>query len=177
MARTTDRIGSALVSKGIDTPIGRLTLIGNDDGLAAILWPDDDPTRVPLAVTAEDDRHPVLIETARQLQEYFDGKRKAFDLELNFIGREFQNRVWRALLGIPFGETRSYRDIARELGNPNATRAVRAANGKNPIGIVAPCHRVVGASGALTGFAGGLETKEQLLTREGALPAAAKARG
>src|SRR5215831_4950999 len=161
-ARAADRF----VCKRVDSPIGGLVLVGNDDGLAAILWARDDPKRVRLNIVAEDEGCPVLVETARQLDEYFAGTRKVFDVTLNFIGTEFQNRVWDALLRIPFGETRSYGQIARELGNPRATRAVGAANGKNPIAIIAPCHRVIGASGALRGFAGGLKAKDTLLALE-----------
>src|SRR6185437_17104518 len=102
-----------------------------------------------------------------QLGEYFAGKRRKFDVELDFAGTDFQKKVWRALLAIPFGETRSYGEIATQLGNPKAMRAVGAANGKNPISIIAPCHRVIGASGQLTGFAGGLEAKAHLLGLEG----------
>lgn len=160
------RAAERFVCKKVDSPIGGLVLVGNDDGLAAILWANDNPRRVRLNVVAEDDRCPVLVETARQLEEYFAGRRHAFDVKLNFIGTPFQNQVWRALLRIPFGETRSYGQIARELGNPRATRAVGAANGKNPIAIIAPCHRVIGASGGLRGFAGGLKAKETLLALE-----------
>ena len=160
------RAAESFVCKKVDSPIGRLVLVGHDDGLAAILWARDNPKRVRLNIVAEDERHPVLVETARQLDEYFAGTRRTFDVKLNFIGTEFQNRVWGALLRIPFGETRSYGQIARELGNARATRAVGAANGRNPIAIIAPCHRVIGASGALTGFAGGLEAKDTLLALE-----------
>ena len=163
------RSAEPFVCKRVESPVGGLVLVGNDDGLAAILWAHDDPKRVRLNIVAEDERCPVLVETARQLEEYFAGTRQAFDVKLNFIGTEFQNRVWSALLRIPFGETRSYGQIARELGNPRATRAVGAANGKNPIAIIAPCHRLVGASGALTGFAGGLKAKDTLLALEKAV--------
>ncbi len=149
------------------SPVGELTLIASDRGLAAILWEDDDPLRVRLAPRSEDAAHPVLVETARQLGEYFAGTRQAFDLPLDFHGTAFQQRVWEQLLAIPFGQTRSYGQIARALGQPTASRAVGAANGKNPISIVAPCHRVIGASGALTGFAGGLVAKQRLLALEG----------
>jgi methylated-DNA-[protein]-cysteine S-methyltransferase len=100
------------------------------------------------------------------LHEYFAGTRNHFELELDFAGTVFQKQVWQALLTIPFGETRSYSQIARQIGNPTAVRAVGAANGRNPISIIAPCHRVIGASGTLTGFAGGLEAKQYLLTLE-----------
>jgi methylated-DNA-[protein]-cysteine S-methyltransferase len=111
----------------------------------------------------------VLLETERQLKEYFAGKRQAFELELDFAGTPFQRRVWAALLSIPYGETRSYGEIARQIGDPRAVRAVGAANGKNPISIVAPCHRVIGATGELRGFAGGLQTKARLLALEAAI--------
>jgi len=102
----------------------------------------------------------------QQLAEYFDGSRKQFDLPLDFEGTIFQKSVWAALLRIPYGETRTYAQIAIEIGNPNATRAVGAANGKNPLSIIVPCHRVIGSSGGLTGFAGGLGIKRQLLDLE-----------
>ena len=140
--------------------------MASDKGLAAILWENDDPRRVRLGPTTEDKTHPILLESEKQLNEYFAGKRKSFSLRLDFKGTEFQQRVWRALLAIPFGETRSYGQLAIQLGNPKAMRAVGAANGRNPIAIVAPCHRVIGASGQLTGFAGGLEAKAHLLSLE-----------
>jgi methylated-DNA-[protein]-cysteine S-methyltransferase len=157
------------VYKIAPTPVGPLTLVGSDRGLAAILWEDDRPGRVRLNIVAEAADHPVLAETERQLGDYFAGRRKVFDLPLDFNGTAFQTRVWAELLKIPFGETRSYAEIARALGAPKAVRAVGAANGRNPISIVAPCHRVVGSSGALTGFAGGLETKARLLAHEAAV--------
>jgi methylated-DNA-[protein]-cysteine S-methyltransferase len=149
------------------TPVGELKLVANDSRLAAILWENDKPGRVRLGPMREAPDNPILMRTAQQLREYFAGTRNRFDLDLDFAGTEFQKKVWAALLTIPFGETRSYSEIARQIGNPSAVRAVGAANGKNPISIVAPCHRVIGASGKLTGFAGGLEAKEQLLTLEG----------
>ena len=110
--------------------------------------------------------HPVLLDTERELAEYFAGKRKTFSVPLDMRGTSFQKNVWHALLAIPFGETRSYGQLAKQLGSPQAMRAVGAANGRNPISIVVPCHRVIGSSGKLTGFAGGLETKAWLLTLE-----------
>ena len=150
------------------SPVGKLKLVASDKGLAAILWENDREDRVKLGAMIEQPDHPVLAETKRQLGEYFAGRRTAFDLPLDFHGTDFQKSVWAALLRIPFGETRSYAEIARELGRPTASRAVGAANGKNPISIVAPCHRVIGTNGALTGFAGGLEGKAFLLKLEGA---------
>jgi methylated-DNA-[protein]-cysteine S-methyltransferase len=107
-----------------------------------------------------------LLETEKQLSEYFAAKRQSFDLPLDFSGTDFQKQVWQALLQIPFGETRSYKDIALQIGNLKAVRAVGAANGKNPISIIVPCHRVVGANGKLVGFAGGLDNKDILLKLE-----------
>jgi methylated-DNA-[protein]-cysteine S-methyltransferase len=156
------------VYKVVDSPVGWLTLVATDDGLAAILWENDRPGRVRLDLVAADDRHPVLVETERQLKEYFAGQRHTFELQLDLTGTAFQRQVWDALLTIPFGETRSYAEIAKQIGNPDAVRAVGAANGRNPVSIVAPCHRVIGSTGKLTGFAGGLETKAQLLALEGA---------
>jgi len=156
------------VFKVVASPVGLLTLVASSDGLAAILWENDDPRRVRLNLVARDEDHPILLQAERQLEEYFSGRRKAFDLKLDFAGTEFQKKVWRALLTIPFGETRSYAQIARQIGSPKAVRAVGAANGRNPVSIVAPCHRVVGSTGKLTGFAGGLETKAHLLGLEGA---------
>ncbi|KKW92834.1 MULTISPECIES: methylated-DNA--[protein]-cysteine S-methyltransferase [Sphingobium] len=151
------------------SPVGELTLVANERGLAAVLWENDDPMRVRLEPRAEAVEHDVLDEAVRQLGEYFAGRRKAFDLPLDFKGTDFQKSVWAALLTIPFGETRSYADIAIQIGKPSACRAVGAANGRNPISIIAPCHRVVGANGALTGFAGGLQAKQYLLGLEGGL--------
>jgi len=154
------------VYKRIASPVGNLTLAATDDGLAAILWENDRPGRVPLRAAAEENGHPVLVETERQLNEYFAGRRTRFDLKLDVSGTAFQRTVWNALLAIPFGETRSYAQIARQIGNPTAARAVGAANSRNPVSIVTPCHRVVGSSGALTGFAGGLDVKAHLLALE-----------
>jgi methylated-DNA-[protein]-cysteine S-methyltransferase len=157
----------ALARSTMISPVGELTLIASDAGLVAVLWENDDPARVRLGEVQDRADHPVLARTAAQLAEYFAGERRAFDLPLDFRGTDFQKSVWAQLLTIPFGETRSYGELARALGNPTANRAVGAANGRNPISIIAPCHRVVGASGSLTGFAGGLETKAFLLKLEG----------
>jgi len=154
------------VYKIMKSPVGDLKLVASDRGLAAILWEDDNPKRVRLNIVGEDRRHPVLAETERQLTEYFAGARKSFTVPLDFSGTDFQKSVWQALLKIPFGQTRSYGEIAKSLGNPKAMRAVGAANGRNPISIIAPCHRVIGAAGQLTGFAGGLDVKARLLGLE-----------
>jgi methylated-DNA-[protein]-cysteine S-methyltransferase len=155
--------------KDVPSAIGGLRLVASDDGLAAVLWEKEktDAKRVPLNVVGEDNDHPILVQTERELGEYFSGQRKKFDVEMDFAGTDFQNKVWEALLSIPFGETRTYGEIARQIGNPKGVRAVGGASNKNPIAIIAPCHRVVGASGDLTGFAGGLKVKEQLLALEG----------
>jgi len=165
-SRSTDMTFSSYFYKTMPSPVGLLTLVANDHGLAAVLWENDDPKRVRLSPMDEDSKHPVLLEAERQLQDYFAGKRKTFSLKLDFTGTEFQKKVWAALLTIPFGETRSYAQIAEQIGNPNAVRAVGAANGKNPISIIAPCHRVIGSNGKLTGFAGGMEAKAFLLKLE-----------
>lgn len=150
----------------MNSPVGKLKLVAHDQALVAVLWENENPKRVRLAQLIENKNHPVLLETKQQLNEYFQGHRTQFDLALDFAGTEFQQKVWQALLTIPFGETRSYKQIAEQIGNVKAVRAVGAANGKNPISIIAPCHRVVGANGKLVGFAGGLENKDVLLKLE-----------
>jgi methylated-DNA-[protein]-cysteine S-methyltransferase len=154
--------------KIMPTIIGKLKLVASDKGLAAILWENDKPSRVRLGVLTEDKNHPILLQAERELAEYLDGKRKDFSVKLDPVGTPFQSKVWEALEKIPFGETRSYGQIAKQIGNIKAVRAVGAAIGRNPVSVVVPCHRVIGASGDLTGFAGGLKIKEQLLTLEGA---------
>lgn len=153
--------------KVMKSPVGELKLVGSENGLAAILWQNDNPHRTHLNIVSEDKKLPVLLETERQLNEYFAGKRSIFDLKLDFAGTTFQTKVWKALVTIPFGETRSYGQIAKQIGNPKAVRAVGGANSRNPISIIAPCHRVIGSSGKLTGFAGGMKTKAFLLEFEG----------
>ncbi|WP_180048994.1 methylated-DNA--[protein]-cysteine S-methyltransferase [Acinetobacter sp. YH12144] len=150
----------------LNSPVGQLKLVAHETALVAVLWENENPNRVRLAALVEDLQHPILLKTAQQLNEYFAGKRQQFDLPLDFEGTAFQQQVWQALLTIPFGETRSYKQIAAQIGNVKAVRAVGAANGKNPISIIAPCHRVVGVNGKLVGFAGGLENKEILLKIE-----------
>ena len=152
--------------KIMESPIGKLKLVASDKGLVAVLWENDRPSRVRLEELVEENRHPVLVETERQLGEYFAGKRKTFSVVLDVRGTPFQKDVWSALRAIPFGETRSYAQVAKQLGNPRATRAVGAANGRNPVSIIVPCHRVIGSTGKLTGFAGGLDTKAYLLNLE-----------
>lgn len=150
----------------LKTPVGKLKLVANEKSLIAILWENDSPSRVKLGTMKENKQHVMLNKTAEQLTAYFSGKLKRFTIKLDFEGTDFQKAVWTALLTIPYGETRSYVDIAEQIGRPNAQRAVGAANGKNPISIIAPCHRVIGSNGKLTGFAGGLGVKAYLLERE-----------
>jgi methylated-DNA-[protein]-cysteine S-methyltransferase len=153
--------------KIIDSPVGRMRLIAGDKGFAALLWERKNPYRVPpFDDMEENNRHPILIEAEKQLNEYFRGERKTFAIPLEMHGTDFQKKVWSELLKIPFGETRTYGDIAKKLGDMKAVRAVGAANGKNPISIIVPCHRVIGASGKLVGFGGGLENKAKLLELE-----------
>ena len=155
-----------LAYKTIDSPVGKLKLVASDKGLVAVLWENDKPNRVRLGAMMEDQRHLILLDTERQLEQYFAGERKTFSVALDMRGTSFQKNVWEALLAIPFGETRSYGQLAKQLGNSRAMRAVGAANGRNPISIIVPCHRVIGSSGKLIGFAGGLETKGWLLSLE-----------
>lgn len=160
------RDATPLSSLILSSPVGDLRLVASDTGLVAVLWPDDDPRRVRLGEQRDGQDDPVLLAAAGQIEAYFAGTLRIFDLPLDMRGTAFQQTVWAALLTIPFGETRSYGDIARAIGQPTASRAVGAANGRNPLSIIAPCHRVVGGSGALTGFAGGIETKRWLLDFE-----------
>jgi methylated-DNA-[protein]-cysteine S-methyltransferase len=150
------------------TPIGTLRLVSDGESLIGIEF--EGRYGSGAGVLAGSD--PALDACARQLSEYFAGSRRSFDLPMAPVGTVFQRSVWAALAAIPYGELHSYRDIARAIGRPAATRAVGAANGRNPLPIVVPCHRVVGSDGSLTGFAGGLEIKRQLLQLEGALPGA-----
>ncbi len=155
-----------LFYKEMASPVGKLKLVASADALLAVLWEQGRPNRVKLDSLTFDPCHSILIETERQLTEYFSGARTEFDLPLELSGSEFQRKVWRALREIPFGKTRSYLDLAKAVGSAKAVRAVGAANGKNPLSIVVPCHRVIGSDGALTGFAGGLEAKAKLLALE-----------
>jgi len=164
--KTTKEKQTAYSYKTMESPVGKLKLVASDRGLAAILWENDDPKRVRLKPLAPCKEHPVLLETERQLEEYFAGKRETFSLKFDCAGTEFQKEVWQALATIPFGETRSYGEIARQIGSPKAVRAVGGATGRNPIPIVVPCHRVIGSNGKLTGFAGGLKNKASLLRME-----------
>ena len=156
-----------LISKVTDSPVGPLTLIADETALLAVLWPDDAPGRVRLEHRpARSGESTLLDRVAAQLDEYFAGTRTEFDLPLAPRGTQFQLEVWRALETIPYGETMTYGELATSIGRPTAARAVGNANRRNPLSIVVPCHRVIGSTGALTGFAGGLGTKEQLLDME-----------
>ena len=146
------------------TPIGDLLLAGDGDGLSMIGFPKGKMRRDPEPDWIFNEKP--FVETRRQLDEYFAGQRKAFDLPLRLSGTDFQVQVLEELRRIPYGETASYGAIAKRIGRPRAMRAVGAANGRNPIPIVIPCHRVIGSSGDLTGFGGGLDTKAALLRLE-----------
>ncbi|PAT43018.1 methylated-DNA--[protein]-cysteine S-methyltransferase [Vandammella animalimorsus] len=158
----------SIFHQSIDSPVGRLLIAASDEGLHAIEFPQG---RHPPKRDARwrQGAHPLLTEAARQLGEYFAGQRRAFDLPLAPQGTDFQQRVWQALRAIPYGQTRSYAQLAAAIGQPKAMRAVGAANGRNPLSIVVPCHRVIGANGSLVGFGGGLPVKTFLLRLEGGL--------
>ena len=165
MATTTAHLH--LCTRLIDSPYGPLTIVGSAAGLRAILWHDDDLTRAGLGGMAlRPGSAEAVDEAARQLGEYFDGARTIFDLTLDLRGTAFQIDAWQALAEIPYGETRTYAEQAARLGKPTAVRAVGAANGRNPLSIILPCHRVVGSDGALRGFAGGIAVKAALLEFE-----------
>ena len=158
-------------ARTMPSPIGDLTLVATERGLCAVLWPvDGEPERTGVSLDEPTDgadaAADILDAAVGQLDEYFAGRRTRFDLPLDPTGTEFQQAAWMALRQIEFGTTISYGEQARRLGNPNASRAVGAANGKNPISIVVPCHRVVGSDGSLTGFAGGADAKRWLLDHE-----------
>lgn len=156
----------AYVTKTISSPVGLLKLVAGDTGLAAILWENDDPKRVRLGAMTTAPAHAILVQAERELGEYFAGERATFSVPLDPAGTAFQKKVWAALLAIPYGETRSYGALAKQIGQPTASRAVGAANGRNPVSIITPCHRAIGSDGALTGFAGGLAAKRFLLALE-----------
>ena len=150
----------------LDTPIGPLLLVGDDAHLSAV-WIGTPPAGREAGERRERAAAPaVLQEAARQLEEYFRGERQTFELPLAPTGTDFQQRVWERLQAIPYGQTRSYGQIAAEIGQARASQAVGAANGRNPLSIVVPCHRVVGSDGSITGYAGGIERKQTLLDME-----------
>lgn len=152
----------------IETPVGPLTIVACDQGITAINFGRTvDLTGIPAT-------HPLLTEAVHQLREYFAGSLRSFNLPILLEGTSFQKSVWQVLMDIPYGETISYGEQARRLGNPAAVRAVGLANGRNPVPIVVPCHRVIGANGTLTGYGGGLVIKEALLALEGSLKSKAQ---
>jgi methylated-DNA-[protein]-cysteine S-methyltransferase len=155
------------------SPIGAILLTADGERLTGLYLDEPEPrsmaSSVEVGVDAaeiEDPEHRTLAQAARQLSEYFAGERRDFALPLHFDGTPFQRQVWKALTEIPYGETWSYADLARRIGNPKACRAVGLANGSNPISIIVPCHRVIGADGSLTGYGGGIERKRWLLAHE-----------
>ena len=152
----------------IDSPLGPLLLTADEKGISGVIMDADiDERTAPSAGWVEDPAH--FEEARRQLEEYFAGQRTEFDLPLSAAGTPFQREVWAALQTIPYGEVRSYSEIAAQIGRPGASRAVGLANGRNPIAVIVPCHRVIGASGALTGYGGGLPRKRLLLDLEAGL--------
>jgi methylated-DNA-[protein]-cysteine S-methyltransferase len=155
-----------LVTADIASPVGTLTVVAADQGVRAVLWPNDRPSRVPISGTKAASGHPILEQARRELGEYFAGTRTMFDVPLDPVGTDFQQQAWIALRSITFGTTVSYGEQAARMGDKRKARAVGAANGKNPISIIVPCHRVVGSDGSLTGFAGGVETKRFLIDHE-----------
>lgn len=154
------------VFKDMLSPLGELRLIASQTGLAAVLWDGEDYQRIKLTGAQRANRHPILSAAEQQLQEYFAKTRTVFELPLDLKGTAFQLNVWKALLEIPFGTTKTYGALARSLGDLKAVRAVGGALNKNPVSIIVPCHRVIGASGQLVGFAGGLHNKSLLLELE-----------
>jgi|SRR5579875_2361686 len=163
----TDKQAAHLSRTVIGSPVGPLTLVASDGALTGLYLDGRAPAAVEAAAGSviEADA-PVLAEAERQLGEYFAGQRQTFDLPLALRGTEFQQRVWDALRRVGYGETVSYRQLADELGQPTAARAVGLANGRNPVSIIVPCHRVVGSDGGLTGYGGGLPNKRRLLDLE-----------
>ena len=146
--------------------VGKITLVADNVSLRAIYWLNQKPDRVKFPDLENNDSNHVLKSAVKQLKAYFSGTRREFDISLRPVGTVFQEEVWLALRSISYGETVSYSDIAKQIGRPKAVRAVGAAIGKNPLSIMIPCHRVIGANGKLIGFAGGLSTKEFLLNLE-----------
>ena len=152
-----------------ESPIGRIIAVAADDAITDIDFVDAKyVARLP-ADSVEDPRHPVLRECVRELAEYFAGQRRLFELPLAPRGTDFQQRIWKGIARVPWGKTITYAELAESARAPGSARAAGAATGRNPIGIVVPCHRIVGADGSLTGYAGGLERKTKLLELEGVL--------
>jgi methylated-DNA-[protein]-cysteine S-methyltransferase len=147
-----------------ETPVGKIGLADNGRAITDLFFGEDSPLTEYIINETE-----LLKSAYKQLMEYFSGSRKIFDLSLAFEGTSFQQKVWKALLTIPYGQVRSYKDIAKQTGNEKACRAVGMANNRNPIGIIIPCHRVIGSDGKLVGYGGGLDIKRYLLQLEGVL--------
>ena len=166
--QTLKQLPRGTVWEEVASPLGPLTVLASDNGVHTIAFDSDQAGQAKINLSRAVN-HPIINAAVEQLAMYFDGTLKTFDLPLDLRGTDFQKRVWKLLLEIPFGETRAYGDIARALGNTGASQAVGAANGKNPVAIVVPCHRVIGASGHLTGYAGGMEKKRFLLAHEGVI--------
>ena len=158
---------NTLLTTALESPLGRLRAFATDQGLRALLLPKNDVESYRLdPKPVERPDHPTFARLARQLDEYFAGSRRPFDLPLDLVGTEFQRLAWNALQTIPYGATRSYSQQAIAIDRPKAVRAIGAANGRNPMSIVVPCHRVVGTDGSLTGYAGGIDVKRFLLAHE-----------
>ncbi len=155
----------SFVHLDLDSPLGTLRIVARADAIVGVYLPSH--ANAPELDSRLESQHPLLREAATQIEGYFAGRRRSFDLPLAAEGTAFQREVWAALATIPFGEICSYAELAALVGRPNASRAVGAANGRNPLSIIVPCHRVVGADGSLTGYAGGLEAKRWLLAHEG----------
>jgi O-6-methylguanine DNA methyltransferase len=165
--------GGVLTLGFVESPIGRLAAGADDDGIRVLEFTRQGRVETHLAALGAAlerptvrGHHPLLTRLGNELEEYFEGRRKVFEVPFRFTGTEFQERVWKALLTIPYGKTRSYLDIAKTLGDPKAVRAVGAANGSNPISIIVPCHRVIGSNGSIVGYGGGLDRKVWLLAHE-----------
>lgn len=162
------RLSGPTVWGEMTSPLGPLTVLASDGGVQAIVF-EGELAQEAMTNLPQANHHPIIDEAVRQLEVYFEGTLTVFDLPLDLHGTDFQKQVWALLLEIPFGETRSYGDLARELGGIGASQVVGAANGNNPVAIVVPCHRVIGASGDLTGYAGGMDKKAFLLEHEGVI--------
>ena len=154
-----------LVQHKMASKIGDLFLVASEKGLKGIYWKKQ-PSGLMSSLKRTSAADKILVDTERQLNEYFFGKRKVFDISFDLEGTDFQQTVWQALLSIPFGQTVSYANIAKKIKNPKAVRAVGSANGKNPVCIIIPCHRVIASDGSIGGYAGGIDIKEKLLTHE-----------
>jgi methylated-DNA-[protein]-cysteine S-methyltransferase len=157
---------TTLTQTTIESPVGVLRIIASDAGIRAVLWPIERDSRVTFDEEITDGTHPILEEAKAQLKAYIDGDRDDFDLPLDLVGTDFQRAVWEGLQQIPYGSTRSYGELASDLDRPGAARAVGTATGRNPVSIIVPCHRLVGSTGSLTGFAGGIDAKRWLLDHE-----------